>query len=81
VRILVVEDERKLAQVLESALISEHYEVVVAPTGEDGFFRANAESFDFGATGSDAARPARPRDSSDAPETPDADAGVDRDRT
>lgn len=47
VRILVVEDERKLAQVLASALQAEHYDAVVAPTGEDGFFRANAESFDL----------------------------------
>jgi two-component system, OmpR family, copper resistance phosphate regulon response regulator CusR len=47
VHILVVEDERKLAQALESALKAEQYEVVVAPTGEDGFFRANAESFDL----------------------------------
>jgi two-component system, OmpR family, copper resistance phosphate regulon response regulator CusR len=47
VRILVVEDERKLAQVLASALQAEHYEVVLAPTGEDGFFRANAEAFDL----------------------------------
>jgi two-component system copper resistance phosphate regulon response regulator CusR len=47
VRILVVEDERKLAQVLGSALQAEHYEVVIAPTGEDGFFRANAEAFDL----------------------------------
>jgi len=47
VRILVVEDERKLAQVLESALKAERYEVILAPTGEDGFFRANAESFDL----------------------------------
>ena len=46
-RILVVEDERKLAQVLSSALKAEHYEVVLAPTGEDGFFRVNAESFDL----------------------------------
>ena len=46
-RILVVEDERKLAQVLASALQAEHYEVVVAPTGEDGFFLANAETFDL----------------------------------
>lgn len=46
-RILVVEDERKLAQVLGSALQAEHYEVVIAPTGEDGFFRANAEAFDL----------------------------------
>jgi DNA-binding response OmpR family regulator len=47
VRILVVEDERKLAQILASALKGEHYDVVVAPTGEDGFFRANAEAFDL----------------------------------
>lgn len=46
-RILVVEDERKLAQVLESALRAEHDDVVVAATGEDGFFRANAETFDL----------------------------------
>jgi len=46
VRILVVEDERKLAQVLSSALEAEHYEVSVAASGEDGFFRANAEAFD-----------------------------------
>ncbi len=46
-RIFVVEDERKLAQVLASALKAEHYEVVLAATGEDGFFRANAESFDL----------------------------------
>jgi len=47
VRVLVVEDERKLAQVLVSALQVEHYDVVVAPTGEDGFFRASAEAFDL----------------------------------
>src|SRR5919108_5795240 len=47
VRVLVVEDERKMAQVLASALKAEHYEVVLAPTGEDGFYRANAEAFDL----------------------------------
>jgi DNA-binding response OmpR family regulator len=47
VRILIVEDERKLAQVLASALQAEHYDVVVAATGEDGFYRANAELFDL----------------------------------
>ena len=46
-RLLIVEDERKLAQVVASALQAEHYDVVVAPTGEDGFFRANAEVFDL----------------------------------
>jgi DNA-binding response OmpR family regulator len=43
----VVEDERKLAQVLSSALQAEQYDVVVAGTGEDGFYRANAELFDL----------------------------------
>jgi DNA-binding response OmpR family regulator len=47
VRVLVVEDERKLAQVLSSALEAEHYDVVTAATGEDGFYRANAELFDL----------------------------------
>jgi two-component system, OmpR family, copper resistance phosphate regulon response regulator CusR len=47
VRVLIVEDERKLAQALASALKGEHYDVVIAATGEDGFFRANAEGFDL----------------------------------
>jgi two-component system, OmpR family, copper resistance phosphate regulon response regulator CusR len=47
VRVLIVEDERKLAQVLSSTLQAEHYDVVVAATGEDGFYRANAELFDL----------------------------------
>ena len=46
-RVLIVEDERKLAQVLVSALQAEHYDVVVAATGEDGFYRANAELLDL----------------------------------
>ena len=44
---LVVEDERKLAQVVSAALQAEHYDVVVAATGEEGFYRANAELFDL----------------------------------
>jgi DNA-binding response OmpR family regulator len=44
---LVVEDERKLAQILASALQAEHYDVLVAPTGDEGFARANAEVFDL----------------------------------
>lgn len=46
-RVLVVEDERKIAAVLTQALEAERYDVVVAATGEDGFFRANAETFDL----------------------------------
>jgi DNA-binding response OmpR family regulator len=47
VRVLIVEDESKLAQVLSSALRTEGYDVVAAATGEDGFYRANAEVFDL----------------------------------
>ena len=47
VRVLVVEDERKLAEVLLAALQAERYDVVVAATGEEGFYRANAELFDL----------------------------------
>ena len=46
-KVLVVEDERKLAEVIRAALQAEHYDVVVSPTGEDGFYRANAEVFDL----------------------------------
>ena len=46
-RILVVEDEMKVARALEKGLTEEHYEVVVATTGEDGFFKLNAEVFDL----------------------------------
>jgi two-component system copper resistance phosphate regulon response regulator CusR len=47
VRVLVVEDERKLAQVLAAGLRAADYDVVVAATGEDGFFQVNAEAFDL----------------------------------
>ncbi|HZR23940.1 MAG TPA: response regulator transcription factor [Vicinamibacterales bacterium] len=46
-RVLVVEDEPKIARVLAQALEGERYVVDVATTGEDGFFRANAETFDL----------------------------------
>jgi two-component system, OmpR family, copper resistance phosphate regulon response regulator CusR len=47
VRILVVEDEAKVARALQEGLEAEHYDVVVSATGEDSFFRVNAETFDF----------------------------------
>jgi two-component system, OmpR family, copper resistance phosphate regulon response regulator CusR len=47
VHVLIVEDERKLARILSTALQADHYDVVVAATGEDGFYRVNAESFDL----------------------------------
>jgi two-component system copper resistance phosphate regulon response regulator CusR len=46
-RILVVEDERKLSQILTSALRAEHYDVVASLSGDEGFLRANAEVFDL----------------------------------
>ena len=46
-RILVVEDEAKVARALKEGLEGEHYEVVVARTGEEGFFRAGSEAFDL----------------------------------
>ena len=46
VRVLV-EDERKIAKVLAEALTGDHYEVLIAGNGEDGFFRASAEVFDL----------------------------------
>jgi len=46
VRVLVVEDEPKIAGVLQAALAAEHYDVAVATSGEDGFVRASAEIFD-----------------------------------
>jgi two-component system, OmpR family, copper resistance phosphate regulon response regulator CusR len=47
VQILVVEDEPKVAGALKEGLETEGYEVTVAGTGEDGFFRASAHSFDL----------------------------------
>jgi DNA-binding response OmpR family regulator len=46
-RILVVEDEQKVANALREGLESERFEVIVAPTGEDAFFRVNTEKFDL----------------------------------
>jgi len=46
-RILVVEDERKVAQAIQEGLESELYSVAVAHTGEDGFFLASSERFDL----------------------------------
>src|SRR5437899_2518941 len=46
-RILVVEDEAKVARAVREGLEREKYQVVVAPTGEHGFFLVNAEEFDL----------------------------------
>jgi DNA-binding response OmpR family regulator len=47
VRILVVEDEQKVAKALCQGLEAERYDVRVASTGEEGFFLVNHESFDL----------------------------------
>jgi DNA-binding response OmpR family regulator len=46
VRILVVEDERKVLRSLERGLQAEGYNVVAAATGEEGFQQATAHPFD-----------------------------------
>ena len=46
VRILVVEDERKMAAVLRKALEEERHSVLVAHTGKDGLELALTYSFD-----------------------------------
>jgi DNA-binding response OmpR family regulator len=45
-RILVVEDEVKVAKALREGLEDERYEAVIAHSGEDAFFRINTEQFD-----------------------------------
>jgi two-component system, OmpR family, copper resistance phosphate regulon response regulator CusR len=47
VRILVVEDEKKVAAALKEGLEGEHYEVTMTPSGEEGFFLLNSQSFDL----------------------------------
>src|SRR5437868_14786814 len=46
-RILVVEDEVKVAKALKEGLEDERYEAVIAHTGEDAFFLINTEQFDI----------------------------------
>jgi DNA-binding response OmpR family regulator len=47
VHILIIEDEKKVANALREGLESEHYEVTIAATGEDGFFLASQRSYDL----------------------------------
>lgn len=46
-RILVVEDEQKVADALQEGLTGERYDVVVERTGEGAFYRVNTEAFDI----------------------------------
>ncbi len=45
-RVLIVEDEPKVARALEDGLREEGYETVVEPSGEGAFFRISTERFD-----------------------------------
>ena len=45
-RVLVVEDEPKVAKALREGLEQERYDVVVEPTGEGALLRATTETFD-----------------------------------
>ncbi len=45
-RVLVVEDDFKVAGAVKAGLAGEGYEVAVSRTGEDGYFRATTEPFD-----------------------------------
>jgi DNA-binding response OmpR family regulator len=47
VRILIVEDEKKMADALRSGLEADQYSVTVARNGEEGFFLASTETFDL----------------------------------
>ena len=45
--ILVIEDEKKVAQAVKKGLEAEHYQVELALTGEEGFFRLCSGPFDL----------------------------------
>jgi len=47
VHILVVEDEQKMAKALQEGLEADDYSVRVAHTGEEGFYLAQAQTFDL----------------------------------
>ena len=46
-RILIVEDEPKLALAVKQGLESSDHSAVIAPTGEEGFFLAQTQAFDL----------------------------------
>jgi two-component system, OmpR family, copper resistance phosphate regulon response regulator CusR len=46
-RILIIEDEVKVAEALRKGLESEGYELAVAHTGEEGFFQLNTRTYDL----------------------------------
>ena len=46
-RILIVEDEEKMAKALRTGLEADEFSVSIAHTGEEGFFLASTEPFDL----------------------------------
>jgi DNA-binding response OmpR family regulator len=46
-RILLIEDEVKLAQAIQQSLVALRYQVTMAASGEEGFFLASNEAFDL----------------------------------
>lgn len=46
-RVLLIEDEPKVGNALKQGLEGENYDVAISTTGEEGFFRLNAETFDL----------------------------------
>ena len=46
-RVLVIEDDGKIAQSLHAVFSREGYDITVANNGEDGFFRLTTERFDL----------------------------------
>ncbi|MEW6321927.1 MAG: response regulator transcription factor [Acidobacteriota bacterium] len=46
-RVLIIEDDVKVATAVRAGLTSEGFEPAIARTGEDGFFRATTEAFDI----------------------------------
>jgi DNA-binding response OmpR family regulator len=46
-KILVIEDDKKVAQAVKKGLESDRYDVELAPTGEIGFFLINSQTFDL----------------------------------
>jgi DNA-binding response OmpR family regulator len=46
-KILIIEDNKKVAQALKKGLEAEHYDIEVVYTGEEGFFLINTQKFDL----------------------------------
>jgi len=46
-KILVIEDDKKVSQALKKGMESKHYKVEVAYAGEEGFFLISTQKFDL----------------------------------